>query len=85
LQILAPPSLRLGLLNNLEKYNTYIVNIQYKRQNMVNIIPTHSIVIIHYVHEQNKYFHHIFTRVDIALSSSKNTFPCYENELIGNT
>jgi hypothetical protein len=30
LQILAPPSLRLGLLESPKNYNTYIVNIQYK-------------------------------------------------------
>ncbi len=30
LQILAPPSLRLGLIKSPQKYNTYIVNIQYK-------------------------------------------------------
>ncbi len=34
LQILAPPSLSLGLLENLENYNTYIINIQYKCQSM---------------------------------------------------
>jgi hypothetical protein len=34
LQILAPPSLRLGLLESLENHNTYIVNIQYKCQSM---------------------------------------------------
>ncbi len=50
----------------------------------VNVIPTHSIVIIHYVHQQNKYFHHILKCVDIALPSSKNAFPCCENEFIGN-
>ncbi len=49
----------------------------------VNVIPTHSIVIIHDIHQQNKYFHHIFKRVDIALLLSKNTFPCYE--IISNT
>ncbi len=32
--MLAPPSLRLGLLESPENYNTYIVNIQYKCQNM---------------------------------------------------
>jgi hypothetical protein len=32
-----------------------------------------------------QYSHHIFKHVDIALPSSKNTLPCYENELIGNT
>ncbi len=51
----------------------------------VNVIPTHSIMIIHYVHQQNKNFHHIFKHVDIALPLSKNTFPCYENEIISNT
>jgi len=30
LWILAPPSLRLGLLESPKNYNTYIVNIQYK-------------------------------------------------------
>ncbi len=34
LQILAPPSLRLGLLESPENYNTYIVNIQYKCRSM---------------------------------------------------
>jgi hypothetical protein len=34
LQILAPPSLRLGLLESPKNYNTYIVNIQYKCQSM---------------------------------------------------
>jgi hypothetical protein len=34
LQILAPPSLRLGLLESSKNYNTYIVNIQYKCQSM---------------------------------------------------
>ncbi len=29
--------------------------------------------------------HHIFKHVDIALPSSKDSFPCCENELIGNT
>jgi len=51
----------------------------------VNVIPTHSIVTIHYVHQQNKYFHYIFKCVDITLPSFKNPFPCYENELISNT
>jgi hypothetical protein len=51
----------------------------------VNVIPTHSIVIIHYVHQQNKYSHHIFKHVDIALPSFKNALPCCENELNGNT
>ncbi len=31
--MLAPPSLRLGLLEGPENYNTYIINIQYKCQN----------------------------------------------------
>jgi hypothetical protein len=51
----------------------------------VNVIPTHSIVTIHYVHQQNKYFHYIFKCVDITLPSFKNPFPCCENELISNT
>jgi len=51
----------------------------------VNVIPTHSIIIIHYVHQQNKYSHHIFKHVDIASPLSKNAFPCYENEIISNT
>ena len=34
LQILALPSLRLGLLESSKNYNTYIVNIQYKCRNM---------------------------------------------------
>ncbi len=34
LQILAPPSFRLGLLESLENYNTYIVNIKYKCESM---------------------------------------------------
>ncbi len=34
LQILAPPSLRLRLLENPENFNTYIVNIQYKCRSM---------------------------------------------------
>jgi hypothetical protein len=34
LQILAPPSLKLGLLESSKNYNTYIVNIQYKCQSM---------------------------------------------------
>jgi hypothetical protein len=42
-------------------------------------------MIIYYVHQQKKYLHHIFKRVDIALPSSKNELPCCENELIGNT
>ncbi len=85
LQILALPSFRLGLLKSLENYNTYIVNIQYKCQSMGECIPTHSIVIIHSIHQQNKYSHHILKCVDIALPSSKNTLPCFENEFIGNT
>jgi hypothetical protein len=85
LQILAPPSLRLGLLKSPKKYNTYIAISNTNVKIWVNVIPTHSIMIIHYIHQQNKYFHHIFKRVDIALPSSKNTFPCYENELFGNT
>ncbi len=40
----------------------------------VNVIPRHSIVIILCVHHQNKYSHHIFKRVDIALPSSKTHF-----------
>ncbi len=51
----------------------------------VNVILTHSIVIIHCIHQQNKYFHHILKHVDIALPSSRKAFPCYENEFIGNT
>jgi hypothetical protein len=51
----------------------------------VNVIPMYSIVIIHCIHQQNKYSHHILKCVDIALLSSKNTFPCCENEFIGNT
>ncbi len=51
----------------------------------VNVIPTHSIMIIHYIHQQNKYSHHTFKHVDIALPLSKNAFPCYENEIISNT
>ncbi len=85
LQILALSSFRLRLLESLENYNTYIVNIQYKCRSMGECIPTHSIVIIHWIHQQNKYSHHILKCVDIALPSSKNTLPCYENELIGNT
>jgi len=50
----------------------------------VNVIPIHSIVIIHCIHQQNKFFHHILKCVDIALPSSKNTFPCCEIEFIGN-
>jgi hypothetical protein len=34
LQILALPSLRLGLLKSSKNYNTHIVNIQYKCQSM---------------------------------------------------
>jgi hypothetical protein len=34
LQTLAPPSLKLGLLESVENYNTYIVNIQYKCRSM---------------------------------------------------
>jgi hypothetical protein len=34
LQIFAPPSLRLGLLESPKNYNTYIVNIQYKCRSM---------------------------------------------------
>jgi hypothetical protein len=34
LQILALPSLRLGLLESLKNYNTFIVNIEYKRSSM---------------------------------------------------
>ncbi len=34
LQILAPPSLRLRLLESPENYNTYIVNIKYECQSM---------------------------------------------------
>jgi hypothetical protein len=34
LQIFVPPSLNLRLLESLENYNTYIINIQYKCQNM---------------------------------------------------
>jgi hypothetical protein len=34
LKIFALPSLRLGLLESPKNYNTYIVNIQYKCQNM---------------------------------------------------
>jgi len=34
LQILPFPSLRLGLLESPKNYNTYIVNIQYKRWSM---------------------------------------------------
>jgi len=34
LQILAPPSIKLGLLESSKNYNTYIVNIQYKCQSM---------------------------------------------------
>jgi hypothetical protein len=48
-------------------------------------IATHSIVIIHYIHQQNKYSHHIFKRVDISLPSSKNAFFYCENELIIDT
>ncbi len=55
LQIFAPASLRLGLLESPKNYNTYIVIIQYKCQVWVNVIPTYSIVIIHCVHQQNKY------------------------------
>ncbi len=51
----------------------------------VNVIPTNSIVIIHHVQQQNKYFHHIFKCVDITLPLSKNALPCFENELNGNT
>ncbi len=51
----------------------------------MNVLPTHSIVIIHCVHQQNKYFHHILKCVDIALPSSKNALPCCENEFFGNT
>ncbi len=50
----------------------------------VNVIPIHSIVIIHCMHQQNKFSHHILKCVDIALPSSKNALPCYENEFIGN-
>jgi hypothetical protein len=84
LQILAAPSFRLGLLESSKNYNTYIVNTDIVKI-WVNAIPTHSIVIIHYVHQQNKYFPHIFKRVDIALPSLKNALPCCENELISNT
>ncbi len=48
-------------------------------------IPTHTIVIIHYIYQQNKYSHHIFKHVDITLPSSNNALPCYENELVSNT
>jgi len=50
----------------------------------VNVIPTHSIVIIHCINQQIKYSHHILKCVDIALPSSKNALPCYENEFIRN-
>jgi hypothetical protein len=85
LQILALSSIRLQLLESLENYNTYIVNMQYKCQSMSECIPTHSIVIIHWIHQQNKYSHHILKCVDIALPSSKNALSCCENELIVNT
>ncbi len=51
----------------------------------MNVIPTHSIVIIHYVHQQNKYFHHIFKRVDIALPISTKENLHYENNKKNNT
>jgi hypothetical protein len=85
LQILAPSSLRSGLLKSLENYNTTLSISNTNVRVWVNVIPTHSIVIIHYVHQHYKYSHHIFKCVDIALPSSKNAFPCYENELIDNT
>ncbi len=47
-------------------------------------IPTHSIVIIHYIQQQNKYSHHIFKHFDITLHASQNAFPYCENELISN-
>jgi len=86
LQILAPPSLKLGLLESRKNYNTYIVNIQYKFVKVwVNQFLHISIVIIHYVQQQNKYSHHIFKCVDLTLPSSRNTLRCCENELISNT
>jgi hypothetical protein len=42
-----------GLLKSTKNYNAYIINIQY---NWVNAIPTHSIVITHYIHQQNNIF-----------------------------
>jgi hypothetical protein len=85
LQILAPSSLRLGLLKTPKNYKPTLSISNTNVKVRVNVIPTHSIVIIHCIHQQNKYSHHIFKRVDIALPSSKNAFPCYENELNGNT
>jgi hypothetical protein len=86
LQILALPLVKLGLLKSPENYNTYIVNIKNTNVKIwVNVILTHSIVIIHCVHQQNKYSHHIFKHVDVALPSSKNTLPYCENELNSNT
>jgi len=34
LQILTPPSFRLGLLEKAKNFNTYIINIQYKCRSM---------------------------------------------------
>jgi hypothetical protein len=85
LQILAPSLLRLGLLK-VQKPTIPTLSISNTNVKVwVNVIPTQSIVIIHYVHQQNKYSHHILKCVDIALPSSTNTLPCYENELIGNS
>jgi hypothetical protein len=85
LKIFALPSLRLGLL---ECPKTTILTLSISNTNIkiwVNVILTHLIVIIHCVHQKNKYFHHILKHVDIALPSSKKAFPCYENEFINNT
>jgi hypothetical protein len=84
LQILAPPSLRLGLLESSKNYNTYIVNIQYKCQSMSECNSYRLNCDIHCIHKQKIIIHHILKCVDIALPSSKNTLPCCEKEFIGN-
>ncbi len=85
MQILARPSLRLRLPKKLENSNTYIVNIQYKCRSMGEC-SSYTLNCDYLPCTPTKqYFHHIFKHVDIALPSSKNTPPCCENELIGNT
>jgi len=55
LQILAPPSLRLGLLESPKKIPIPTLSISNKNVEIwMNVIPTHSIGIIHYIHQQKK-------------------------------
>ncbi len=82
LQILAPPSLRLRLLESPENYNTYIVNIQYKCRNMGEC-NSYTLNCDYSLHTSTKQIlHHILKCVDIALPSSKNALPCIGNTCI---